>query len=339
MRVVVTGAAGFIGSRLVHELVRLGRLRDGSGHERAITELMLLDRTAIDLPGLNLPANASRIAIRCASGELSDAAFMARCLGEASLDSLFHLAAMLTSAAEHDFEQGLAVNVLGLLDILGHCRRQGRSPKLIFASSIATFGGALPDLVEDDTAQKPQTSYGAHKAIAELLLDDHNRHGLLDGRALRLPIVLTRPGKPAASVSDRVAGILREPLRGEPVACPLTPETWLPVVSVGAVVRGLITLHDLPPEAFGDSRALNLPALSVTVAMMIECLRRHAASLPAGHRLGTIGWAPDPAMQRIVDSWPKRFDSARARRLGILPDADLDAVLQDFLVNGGLSHE
>jgi len=326
MRVVVTGAAGFIGARLVRGLIDQGRLRDSNGRERPISELLLLDRSVIDLPALNLPPAASRIAIRCASGDLADADFRSRIFAQ-PCDSLFHLAATLTTDAERDIEQGLNLNVLGLLDLLAICRRQGNKPKVVFASSIATFGGTLPDVVEDGTAQKPQTSYGAHKAIAELLLDDHTRHGLIDGRALRLPIVLVRPGQPVSSISDRVAGIVREPLRGENVACPLAPETWLTVVSVAAVARGLITLHDLPAEAFGESRALNLPALSVTVGNMIESLRRVAGN----RKLGIIGWAQDDHLQRIVESWPKRFESDRARRLGILPDTDFDAILRDFL--------
>jgi len=328
MRVVVTGAAGFIGRRLVRELVSRGRLRDAMGHERAITDLLLLDRATIDLPDWNLPPEAARIGIRTAAGDLADADFRARAFAQ-PFDSLFHLAATLTTDAERDIEAGLRVNVGGLLELLQLCRQQAAPPKFIFASSIATFGGALPETVEDDCVQRPQTSYGTHKLITELLLDDHSRHGVLDGRALRLPIVLIRPGAAVDSVSDRVAAVLREPLRGEPVACPLPPESWLTVASVGAVARGLIGVHELPREAFGIGRAINLPALSVTIAMMIESLRRVAGD----RRLGPIGWAPDEKLIRIVAGWPKRFDSARARRLGILPDADMDAIIQDYLAS------
>lgn len=320
MRVLVTGASGFIGRKLVAALLRKGTIGSGDGSVRAITELVLADLAA---PAA-VPA-ANGIAVRCEGGDLGDPAVLARLFAE-PVDSLFHLAASLTTEAEADVARGLAVNVEGFLRLLEHCRRQAVAPRLVFASSIATFGGPLPATVDDSTPQTPQTSYGVHKVIAEQLINDHSRHGLVDGRALRLPIVVIRP-KGAASVSDRIAAIVREPLNGEDSVCPLPPDTPIPVASVDCVVQSLLKMHDLPAAGFGHSRAFNLPALSVSGRQMAQALRR----AETGRRLGSILWQEDAALRQIVESWPQHFDSARARQLGILPDPDFDSIIRSHL--------
>lgn len=322
MRIIITGAAGFIGTALTKALLERGSLADRNGQPQPIREILLVDRVAPPLPP------AAGIALRRETGDLGDAAFRARVFAQ-PFDSLFHLAATLTTEAERDLRKGIEVNVLGFLALLEACRTQPQPPRLVFASSIATFGGALPETVEDDTLQRPQTSYGIHKVIAEKLIDDHSRHGVIDGRALRLPVVIIRPPGSAPSVSDRVAAITREPLLGQAVDCPLQPDTRVPVVSVSCVAESLIRMHDLPVDAFGDTRAMNLPALNVTVAEMIEALRRVAGEAAAAR----IRMAPDAQLQAIVDGWPHCFESARARRHGILPDESFDTILTEFLSN------
>jgi nucleoside-diphosphate-sugar epimerase len=321
MRVLVTGAAGFIGRHLVQALLERGRLRDAGGRDAAIEEVVLADVVAARVP----PGPAAP-RITAAQGDLGDAGFLARLFAE-DFDTVFHLAATLTGEAEADVAGGLAVNVEALLALLARCRAQARPPRLVFASSIAAFGGALPEVVEDDTPRRPRTSYGTHKVVAELLLADHARHGLVDARALRLPIVLIRPGAPNAAVSDRVAAILREPLLGRDVACPLEPDTTIPVASARRVALALRAVHDLPADAIGPDRAMNLPALTVSVAEMVAALDRHAAT----RRLGRLSWAPDAALQAVVEGWPRRFDSATARRHGIAADAGLGEIIETFL--------
>jgi nucleoside-diphosphate-sugar epimerase len=178
--------------------------------------------------------------------------------------------------------------------------------------------------VNDDVTPAPATTYGTHKAINELLIADYSRHGRINGRCLRLPIVLTRPGAPQPTVSDWVAGIVRNPLCGLDVIAPLAPNTTIPVISAGAVVAALIRLHNMPASDLPPNRAFNLPALTVTVAELAEAARRRGAT-------GTIRYAPDPQVQTIVGGWPRRFVSDRATRLGIMADADLDALISDYL--------
>lgn len=321
MRVVITGAAGFIGTRLASALLARARLCGAGGRPLAVDELVLVDRVRAPIP-----ANPHGIAVSVHAGDLCDADFLAR-LFAPGVDSVFALAATLTSEAETDFAKGLAVNVHSPMRLLEACRAQARAPRLVFTSSIAAFGGPLPETVDDSVARTPQTSYGTHKAIVELLLDDYSRHGFVDARALRLPVVLIRPAAAAPTVSDRIAAIVREPLLGCDVVCPLAPQTLMPVASAARVAQALLDVHDLPASALGHTRAMNLPSLSVRVADMAAALEPHARD----RRLGRIIWEPDARLQAVVDGWPHRFVSERASRLGIRADASFGEIVETFL--------
>ena len=306
----------------LRNLLTAGTLPDPAGGDAPISEIVLAD-----LRPARPSAHGTTARITVETGDAGDVAFLGRIFGGEGFDSIFHLAATLTGKAETDIAHGLSVNLGGLLALLECCRAQARPPRLVFASSIAAFGGTLPPVVEDDTPRMPQTSYGTHKVVAELLLADHARHGLVDARALRLPIVLIRPGAPDPAVSDRVAAILREPLMGRDLACPLQPDTALPVASALRVARALRSVHGLPVGAFGPRRAMNMPALTVRVREMVVALERFAGQ----RRLGRVTWAPDPVLQAVVDGWPRRFRSAAAARHGITADPDIGAIIDGFL--------
>lgn len=303
MRVLVLGAAGFIGSHLARVLKAQGQLGG-----RPITELLLAD---------NRPVQDGVL------GDLCDEGFVDQLFAR-PVDTVFHLAATLTLDAEMDFERGMAVNVHALMRLLERCRAQGNGPSFVFASSISTFGGDVPDTVDDHVAQNPQTSYGTHKAMAELLLNDYSRRAALDARVLRLPVVLTRPGPPSGSVSDRLAALIREPLNDRDAMCPLTPQTRVPVASVQKVVDALLTVQALPRERFGPTRVMNLPSLTVTPAELAEAVAQRGAT-------GRLHWQPDAQVQAIVDGWPRAFTSARALALGLTPDANALALVDAYL--------
>ncbi|MDP3548207.1 MAG: NAD-dependent epimerase/dehydratase family protein [Phreatobacter sp.] len=316
MRVLVTGAGGFLGRRLVAALLRQGTL-PVDGEARPIGELVLTDRGA-----MAAVAPPATIRVRTEQGDLADPAWCAG-LAAGGFDAIFHLAAMLTLDAERDPEAAYATHVAPVHRLVAGPGR----PRLVFASSIAVFGGPLPDVVTEAVPPCPQTTYGTHKAMIEFMLADASRHGAVDARSLRLPIVLVRAGAPTPTVSDAVAALVREPLAGRETVCPLLPDTLLPVISAGAVVRALLALHAVPEAALPPGRAVNLPALSVTPAEMVAAVGRQAGPAAAAR----VRFAPDPALQAIVDGWPRRFISAHAARLGLAPDADFDAIVADHI--------
>lgn len=320
MRVLITGAAGFLGKALVEALVAKGELKDVDGKPQAISALVLADRVAVT------PAQGP-IPVESLAGDLADPAFVDALAGR-QVDSVFHLAASLTLDAERDSARAYAINVESLRRLLDAVVER---PKVVFASSIAVFGGVLPPVVDDIMRAGPDTAYGTHKAIVELLLADYSRRGIIDGRALRLPIVLIRDGAPSPTVSDRVAAIVREPLAGRDVDCGLHPDTRIPVASSQAVTAALIALHDVAADQLPHGRALNLPALTVRIADMVEAVARYGAARP----IGRVRYVPDAALQHIVDAWPKAFVSARATELGLRSDARFDDIVAAYLARNG----
>jgi nucleoside-diphosphate-sugar epimerase len=321
MRVLVTGAGGFVGRRLVSALLNEPALARGGGDAEQIGELILTDRS-----DAALNAFAADPRVRIEIGDFCRPEFR-RALFAKRIDSIFHLATTLTTDAEADFAHGLQVNLLGVIDLLEDCRSGAHRPRFIFPSSIAAFGGPLPDRVDDKISQTPQTSYGTAKAISELLINDYSRHGFIDGRVLRLPVVLIRPGAPNPSISDRVASIVREPLHGLDIICPLCPETKIPVGSVRCIAAALIRLHEVPADRFGHTRAMNLPSLTVSVAEMVDAVEGFDYPGPRGK----VSWKRDDQIQAIVDGWPNSFVSDEASRLGIRSDASFTDILRAYV--------
>ena len=321
MRVLVTGAGGFVGRRLVSALLSEPALTPGGGDAEQISELILTDRS-----DAGLSAFADNPRVRIEIGDFCEADFR-RTLFVRRIDSIFHLAATLTTDAEANFARGLQVNLLGVIDLLEDCRSGAHRPRFIYPSSIAAFGGPLPDRVDDKVSQTPQTSYGTAKAVAELLINDYSRHGFVDGRVVRLPVVLIRPGAPNPSISDRIGSIVREPLHGMDATCPLSPETKIPVASVRCIAAALIKLHEVPADRFGHTRAMNLPSLTVTVAEMIEALDGFDYPGPRGK----VTWERNDQLQAIVDGWPNCFVSEEASRLGIRSDASFTDILRAYV--------
>src|SRR5690348_13220478 len=295
MRVVITGGCGFLGSRVAAQLLR----RDN------IDELILFDNTPSALP---LPEDKR---LRLATGDIADRETV-RAVISAGADSVFHLAAVVSGQAEADTDLGYRVNLDGTRAVLDACRALGTCPRVVFASSLAVYGGELAPAVGDETPLTPQTSYGTQKAIGELLVNDYSRKGFVDGRALRLPTVVVRPGLPNRAASTFASSMIREPLSGMDAVCPVSPDTVMALVSPRRIVEGLLHALAIPGEAFGDSRSLQLPGFSVSVGAMAEAVRR--AGGDRAH--GRIRWQPDPAIQAIVSGWPSALAAARAEAMG-----------------------
>src|SRR6266568_2642451 len=314
MRIIITGGCGFLGRRIAMRLLERG---SGIG---SVDELVLFDNAA---PALPLPEDKR---LRLVTGDIADRDTVTRLMAPGT-DAVFHLAAVVSGEAEANTELGYRVNLDGTRAVLDACRALGTTPMLVFASSLAVYGGALPPAVGDDTALTPQTSYGAQKAIGELLVNDYSRKGFVDGRALRLPTVVVRPGRPNRAASTFPSSMIREPLAGQDAVCPVAPETVMALASPRRIVEGLVHSLGLPGEAFGDNRSLQLPAFSVAVGDMVEAVRRFGGE--AAH--ARISWQPDPLVQQIVSSWPPALSAPRAHTLGFTADPDIDTVVRAFI--------
>ena len=329
MRVVITGGAGFLGKLLAQKILSRGQLNDAHGVLREVSELVLVDMTAAqDEPWL-ADSRVSQVV-----GDIADRAVLARAL-TAATGSIFHLAAVVSGQAEADFDIGMRVNVDATRTLLELTRALPAPPKFVFTSSIAVFGGNLPAVLPDDQRLTPQGSYGAQKAMGELLVSDMSRRGMIDGRALRLPTITVRPGKPNKAASSFASGIIREPLAGVDAVCPVVPATRMWVQSPPRVIENLLIGHDAPATAFGFDRSISVPGISVAVGDMVASLRRVAGDAVAGR----VSWQLDPAIDRLVSSWPQAFAADRARALGMTADDDFDDIVRAYMAATAASRQ
>jgi len=315
MHAVITGGAGFIGRKLANALLARGALETGSGPQ-AIERLTLFD--VVEAEGV---ADDERLNV--VAGNITDLAEVHGVIRD-SVAGVFHLAAIVSANAEEDFDLGMRVNLEGTRNVLEACRALPRPARLVFASSVAVYGGDMPEVLDDGTILTPQTSYGAQKAMGELLLNDYSRKGFVDGRALRLPTIVVRPGKPNRAASTFASSIIREPLAGEHAICPVTRDAAMYVLSPRRVVDALIRAFELPAEAFGATRMLTLPGITVSIGEMVDALEAVAGEQVANR----VKWEPDLVIQRIVAGWPAAFDARRARAMGFEPDPDFAAIVR-----------
>jgi nucleoside-diphosphate-sugar epimerase len=307
MNILITGGGGFIGSRLaraLHERHREARIR-------------LLD--------VGFPSKPPR-PFEAMVGDLASPEIVAKALGT-DTDLVFHLAAVVSGGAEADFDLGYRVNLDGTRALLEGCRRQSKPPKVVYASSVAAFGGSLPDVLDDSTTPAPQTSYGTQKVIGEYLVADYTRKGMIDGRSLRLPTVVVRPGKPNLAASSFASGIIREPLAGVLAECPVPETTGVWIVSPRRVVEAFLHAAELPASAWPTTRVVNLPGITLTVREMIDAMGRVAGR----HTVDLVKFKPDARIQGIVKTWPVRFRTERADAMGFRADDDFDSIVRDHV--------
>jgi nucleoside-diphosphate-sugar epimerase len=192
---------------------------------------------------------------------------------------------------------------------------------------VAAFGGALPDVLDDAITPAPQTSYGTQKVINEYLIADYTRKGFIDGRSLRLPTVVVRPGKPNLAASSFASGIIREPLAGVVSECPVPDATGVWILSPRRVVEAFVHAHDLPSDAWPSTRVVNLPGITLTVREMIDAMGRVAGR----DAVSRVVFRPDARIQSIVRTWPIRFRTERAHAMGFRADADFESIVRDHL--------
>ena len=321
MKVLITGGGGFLGDRLARALLARGTL---AGEQ--ITKLVLSD---IASPRSDLLADAR------VEGRTGALLTQTDALRDEPFDGVFHLASAVSGECEADFDLGLRSNLdstRALLDAIRFNVNAGsKAPRLVFSSSVAVFGPdpavPLPKVVTDTTLPAPQTSYGTHKLICEHLVADYTRKGYIDGRSARLMTVTVRPGKPNGAASSFFSGIIREPLAGVESVCPGDTSVSHPVSSPTRTVEGLIAVFEASREAFNGRTALNLPALNVRVADMLDALAEVAG--PAARE--RVRFVRDERIAGIVANWPGGASAARAGRLGLQPHTNFAEIIRQYI--------
>ncbi len=342
VNVVITGGCGFLGARLARDLLAAGELAPAGGPTRPLDRVTLIDLAPVP-PDLAADGRVAGIqgdlldllptgsVVPAAGDQAPQAAGGTAREALAGAEVVFHLAAAVSGECEADFDLGMRANLAATEALLACCRASSGNPVLVYSSSLAVFGDSpdhpLPAVVDDHTLPNPQTSYGTQKAIGELLLADYTRRGFLRGRAVRLATVAVRPGRPNAAASGFASSIVREPLAGRRATCPVEPQTLVALASPAKAIAALLRAATATEQDWGGRGALIMPALTVSVADIADALRRVAG--PGVSAL--IDWVPDPAVGRIVASWPTRIRADRAARLGLTADPDFDSIIRMHL--------
>ncbi len=323
MRILITGGSGFLGTSLARALLQAPTLHLEGRGDKALTELWLTDLVA---PPQDLLQDAR---VRAIPGDLNEL-LSSGTLPLAGVDAVVHLAAAVSGECEADLDLGLRSNLHSSLALLQAARHQAKQPMFVFASSVAVFGASagrpLPASIPDDYLPTPQNSYGTQKFMVEQLVTDFSRRSLVHGRNVRLMTVSIRPGRPNGAASSFLSGMFREPLAGQASVVPVPPETAVALASTGNTVQGLMAALCTPAQTWGSPLAVNLPSLSTTVGEMAKTLEQ-----VAGPRVASLlEWKVDPKIQAIVSSWPSRFDTHRARALGLLPAASVQSLIRSY---------
>lgn len=316
MDVMVIGAAGMVGRKLVEKLAS----EEGAlGYD--ISRLTLVDVIEPPVPqGLSPVAKALALDL-----STEDAAGKLVALRP---DVIFHLAAIVSGEAEAEFDKGYKVNLDGTRALFEAIRHEGQRepyvPRVIFASSIAVFGQPFPDKIGDEFFTTPLTSYGTQKAICELLLADYSRRGIFDGVGIRLPTICIRPGKPNKAASGFFSNILREPLAGQEAVLPVDEDVRHWFASPRSAISFFVHAARMDTSLIGPRRNLTMPGLSALVGEEIEALRRVAGE----KAVKLIRRKPDPVIRSIVSGWPTDFDARRATELGFKAENNFDEIIR-----------
>ena len=298
-------------------VLELGRLAG-----EPVEEVVLFDR--------GFGENAKGMGATLVEGDIGDEAQVRAVIGEGAV-SVFHLASMVSGECEVGFDEAMRVNLDGGRHVLEACRGVVGEvrPRVVFASSLAAFGGPCLDRVSGDGSKRfPETTYGMTKVIGELMVNDYTRKGFIDGRAVRLPTIVVRPGKPNTAASSFASSLVRERLAGKVCVLPVAREQEHPVLGYRAAVECFVRVHDLDDVVLGADRTLTLPSVTVTVQEMVEAVETFAVE--RGIVPGLVVDEPDTVVRRIVGGWPTGTDGGRGMALGLLAAPGLGEIIRDY---------
>jgi D-erythronate 2-dehydrogenase len=314
MNILIIGGGGFVGRKIAQEIATRGSLRG-----KSVTHLKLADLAKPDPIDAPFP-------VTCAGCDITERRQVDDLIS-GDTDVIFHLAAVVSAHAEADFAAGMGVNLFGTLNILERCRELGHAPVVVFTSSLAVFGGEVPDPITDWTIPNPQSSYGMQKAVGELLLNDYSRKGYVDGRGFRLPTIAVRPGKPNRAASSFMSSIIREPLNGQGALCPVDPDFEHYYLSPRRCVQNLMLGAEIDAEDLGTQRCMIMPGRRFSIRDMIEAMTEVAGPEPAK----LVQWERQPEIEKIVRGWRFDYQADKALALGLAADGDFRENVRFYL--------
>ncbi|WP_439104379.1 D-erythronate dehydrogenase [Celeribacter marinus] len=316
MKICIIGGGGLVGQKLAKELAARGTLKG-----QTIDTLVLAD--VVDPAPVAADFTVERVTC-----DITDTASVAK-LVDADTDVIYLLAAIVSGQAEEEFELGYDINMFGIRNVLERVRALGHKPTVVFTSSIAVFGGDVPDPITDNSYLNPQTSYGAQKAMGELLINDYSRKGFIDGRAFRLPTISVRPGKPNRAASGFMSSIFREPLQGQEAVCPVGREFPHYYLSPRKCIENLIKGAEVKAEDIGQNRAMTMPGRTWTIGQMIDAMT--AVAGPQAETL--IKFEEQPAVWDIVKGWRFDIHADKALSLGLEADESFEDNIRHFIAD------
>lgn len=317
MKIVITGGGGFLGHQLCQKLLERGTLCD-----KPVGQIVLLDAF------FHKPVTDQRVTQM--QGDISDREAVFNAVGNEADTAIFHLASMVSGECEERYDDAIRVNLGGGMNVFEAARVAAGRPRVVFASSVACYGGMdMSQMMSDDTKQRPQTTYGVTKAMCEMLVNDHTRKSHFDGRSVRLPTVIIRPGRPNAAASSWASGMFREPLGGVECLLPIRRDQPHPMTGYRTVVDSFIALAEVDESKLGKDRAYVLPAHRVTPQIAEKVITEVAAE--KGIALGPIVDAFDARIQGIVDNWPQQVDGSRAVAIGIPRPPELKVIVEQYV--------
>ncbi|WP_238367493.1 D-erythronate dehydrogenase [Mesobacterium pallidum] len=303
MKVLIIGGGGVIGQKLGQRLAARGTLRG-----QAIDRIVLADIVDPAPISGDVPVDTIQV-------DIADPQSVAKAV-TADVDVIYLLAAIVSGQAESDMDLGYRINLQGTINVLEQARALGTCPVVVFSSSMAVYGGDVPDPIGDHTPLLPQTSYGAQKAMGELLVNDYTRKGFIDGRGFRLPTISVRPGKANLAASSFMSSILREPLNGQAAICPVEDDFPHYYLSPRMCVENLVRGAEIAAEDLGTNRCMQMPGRMWTIRQLIDAMTAVAGPEPAK----LIRWEAQPEVQRIVMGWKYDLRADRALSLGLTAD-------------------
>ena len=313
MKILITGASGFIGQVLIPEIFK------------TYPDVSVV---ITDIVEPTIPPSAVRHTsqIKPIKADLTDPSNVATLL-EPKYDAIYQMHGIMSAGSEANLDLSLKVNLDSHRLILDTLRTKHPGTKIIFCSSCAVYGPTKKgEVFSEATLPLPQGTYGAHKFMMEVLINDFSRKGVIDGRCCRLPTVVVRPGKPSAAASSFASGIVREPMNGVKADLPVNEDVEIWVASHMSVVKNLVYVLSVPPEKFGGFRTVCLPGQSVTVGQILDALE----TVGGKEKRALVERKQDPETERIVKSWPARIDTSKAKGMGMVSDESLMQIVEEY---------